>query len=168
MLSDKLQNALSDHMTQEFHAAYTYLAMAAHFEAEDLPGFAHFFRVQYHEELEHGMKFFDFLAEAGARPDVGAITEPRKDYPSPKAAFDYSLEQEKKVTHRINELMDLSVEEKAHAASVFLQWFVTEQMEEEALFGTYVKRLELIGEDGQGIVALDHQLAGRPAHGSGG
>jgi ferritin len=161
MLSDKLQEALCEHMTSEFFAAYSYLAMAAWYEAEDLPGFANFFRIQYQEEMIHGMKFFDFLCEAGARPDLGSIAEPRKNYSSPMDPFMAGMEQEQAVTKRINGLMDLASEEKAHAAKVFLQWFVTEQLEEESLFGVYVKKLKLIGDDGRGIVALDRELGSR-------
>lgn len=161
MLSDKLVSALSEQMTNEFHAGYTYLAMAAHFEAEDFAGFAHFFRVQAQEELLHAMKFFDFLSQAGARARLGAVAEPRGTYAAPRDAFEIALRQEKEVTSSINELMDVAIGERAHAANVFLQWFVTEQMEEEALFSRLVKKFELIKDDGHGLMLLDREMGQR-------
>lgn len=163
MLSNNLKKALSEHMTSEFQAAYAYLAMAGWYESEDLPGFANFFRIQAQEETDHGMKFFNFLCEAGARPDIKAISEPGKEFSGPADPFKAGLEQEQQVTRRINSLMDLAQEEKSHATTVFLQWFVTEQVEEESLFNLYVKKLNLIGDDGRGIIALDRELAGRSA-----
>ena len=161
MLSDKLVDALNEQMKNEFFSAYLYMALSGYFEAEDLPGIATWMRNQALEEMTHGEKFFHFICEAGARTDLRGFDKPQNDYASPLAAFEYSLEHEKFVTSRINDLMDLAKEEKNHAAQIFLQWFVTEQVEEEASFGLIVKKLERIGDDGNGLLRLDEDLGQR-------
>jgi ferritin len=167
MLSENLQAAFHKHMTAEFYSAYAYLAMAAHFESEDLPGFAHFFRIHHQEETLHAMKFFDFIAEAGVKPVLGTIEAPKGNFSSPVDAFRDALGHEKEVSASINSLMSMAQEEKAHAAAIFLQWFVSEQVEEEALFSQLVKNLEMLGDSPSGLIMLDRELAGRPAPSSG-
>jgi ferritin len=161
MLSQKLQDALNKQMTAEFYSAYLYLQMAAYYESEDLPGFANFFRIQHQEELQHAMKFFDFLCEIGVKPSLGTIETSRNDFSSAKEPFDASLEHEKKVTASIGNLVDIANEEKAHAANAFLQWFVTEQVEEEATFSLYIRKLEMAGDDARGLLMLDQELGQR-------
>ncbi len=161
MFSDKLLDAMNEQMKNEFLSGYLYFAMAGYFESEDLPGIASWMRVQALEELSHGEKFFNFICEAGGRTDLRGIDAPKNDYQSPLACFQYSLEHEKFVTSRINQLMDLAKEESNHAAQIFLQWFVTEQVEEEASFGLIVKKLERIGNDGRGMMMLDSELEKR-------
>jgi len=158
MLSQKLQDAFNKQMTAEFYSGYLYLQMAAHYESEDLPGFANFFRLQHQEELEHAMKFFDFLCEVGVKPNLGTIETSRNDFSSPKEPFDVSLEHEKKVTASIGNLVDMANEERAHAANAFLQWFVTEQVEEEATFSLFVKKLGMAGDDPRGLLMMDQEL----------
>ncbi len=161
MLSQKLQDALNEQMKNEFFSAYLYKAMAAYFEAEDLPGFAHWMRMQSLEELCHGEKFFNFICEAGGRAVMLPIDGPQKDYDSPLAVFEYSLKHEQFVTDRINQLMTPAKQENNHAAEIFLQWFVTEQVEEEASFGLELKKVRRIAGDGRGLLMLDRELAQR-------
>lgn len=161
MLSEKLQDALNEQMKNEFFSAYLYLAIAGYFEAEDLPGIASWMRVQGLEELSHGEKFFHFIAEAGGRTDLRGFDAPQNEYNSPLDAFQFSLKHENFVTDSINKLMDLARDESNHAAQIFLQWFVTEQVEEEASFGLIVRKLERIGNDGNGLLRLDEELGAR-------
>lgn len=161
MFSEKLLDAMNEQMKNEFLSGYLYLAMAGYLESEDLPGIASWMRVQALEELSHGEKFFNFICEAGGRTDLRGIDAPKNDYQSPLACFKYSLEHEKFVTSRINQLMDLANQESNHAAQIFLQWFVTEQVEEEATFGLIVKKLERIADDGRGLLMLDAELEKR-------
>ena len=161
MFSDNLLDAMNEQMKNEFLSGYLYLAMAGYFESEDFPGIASWMRVQALEELSHGEKFFNFICEAGGRTDLRGIDAPKNDYASPLECFQYSLEHEKFVTSRINQLMDLAKDEGSHAAQIFLQWFVTEQVEEEASFGLIVKKLERIADDGRGLMMLDAELEKR-------
>ncbi len=158
MFSKQLLDAMNEQMKNEFLSAYLYLAMGGYFEAEDLPGIASWMRVQALEELTHGEKFFHFICEAGGRTDLRAIAAPQNGYDSPLNCFEYSLNHEKFVTDGINKLMDLARQDNNHAAQIFLQWFVTEQVEEEASFGLIVKKLQRIGDDGNGLLRLDEEL----------
>ncbi|GAB4266319.1 MAG: ferritin [Deferrisomatales bacterium] len=161
MLSQTLQDALNEQMKNEFFSAYLYKAMSAYFESEDLPGFASFFHVQALEELTHADKFFRFVCESGGRARLLAFDEPKNDYTSPREAFEYALEHERKVTGMINRLMDLAIAENDHAARIFLQWFVTEQVEEEASFSAHLANLKRVEGDGRGLILLDQELGKR-------
>jgi len=161
MMSQKLQDAMNEQMKNEFFSAYLYQAMAGYFESEDLPGFANWMRIQALEELSHGEKFFHFMCEVGARTNLLPIDGPKNDYKSPLDVFEFSLDHEKFVTASINNLMTIAKEEGDHASEIFLQWFVSEQVEEEASFGLMVKKLERIGDDGNGLLRLDDELATR-------
>jgi len=161
MFSAELLDAMNEQMKNEFLSAHLYLAMAGYFESEDLPGIASWMRTQALEELTHGEKFFNFICEAGGRTDLRGFDDPKNDYASPLDCFQYSLEHEKFVTARINNLMDLAKKESNHAAQIFLQWFVTEQVEEEASFGLIVKKLERVAEDGRGLLMIDSELGNR-------
>lgn len=161
MFSKKLLDAMNEQMKNEFLSAHLYLAMAGYFQAEDLPGIASWMRVQALEELTHGEKFFNFICEANGRTDLRAIDAPKNSYASPLACFEYSLKHENFVTDSINKLVDLSRKDNNHAAGIFLQWFVTEQVEEEASFGLIIKKLQRIGDDGNGLLRLDEELGQR-------
>jgi ferritin len=161
MLSEKLQDALNEQMKNEFFSGYLYKAMAGYFESEDLPGFATWMRMQAMEEITHGEKFFNFLCEAGGRTELRAIDAPKNDFASPIEVFEYSLKHENFVTDSINKLVDLAREERNHAAEIFLQWFVTEQVEEEATFGLVLKKLRRVEGDGRGLLMLDQDLGTR-------
>lgn len=161
MFSKKLQDAFNEQMKNEFFSGYLYLAIAGYFQAEDLPGIANWMRIQAMEELTHGEKFFNFIAETGARTDIRGFESPQNEFKSPADAFKFSLKHENFVTDSINKLMDLAKQEGNHAAQIFLQWFVTEQVEEEANFGLIVRKLERIGNDGNGLLRLDDELGAR-------
>lgn len=161
MLTPKLEEELNEQIKYEWFSAYLYMAIAGHFENDDLPGFANWMRIQAKEELAHGQIMFDFVCETGARINLQPIDGPKNDFTSALDAFEYSLDHEKFVSSRINKMMSLAKEENDHAAEIFLQWFVTEQVEEEANFGLLVKKLQRIGDDGNGLLRLDEELATR-------
>ncbi|OGQ99418.1 MAG: ferritin [Deltaproteobacteria bacterium RIFOXYD12_FULL_57_12] len=161
MLSKKLQDAFNEQMKFEFFSAYLYMAMSGYFHAEDLPGFASWMRIQALEELTHGEKFFNFTCETGGRTLLQAIDAPTNDYASAIELFEFGLKHEKFVTSRINKLMDHAKKEGNHAAQIFLQWFVTEQIEEEANFSLILKKLKRVEGDGRGLLMLDQELGQR-------
>jgi ferritin len=153
-------NGFNQQTNAEFYSAYLYLQMAAWFEEHNLPGFANWMRVQRLEEQVHGMMFFDHLAERGGHVELKAIDAPPADWKSPLAIFEAAYEHEQKVTGMINDLVNSAAAEKDHASGIFLQWFVTEQVEEEASALAIVEKLKLVG-DGGGLFMLDRELAAR-------
>ncbi len=161
MISDKLVDAFNAQIAFEIHSALIYKAMQAYFEAEDFPGMANWMGVQYQEELSHAEKMFNFVCEAGGRAKMLAMEEPRNEYSSPLEAFETALAHEQIVTSRISNLMELAQEEKNHAAQIELQWFVTEQVEEEASAGLIIKKLQMVEGDGRGLLMIDQELAAR-------
>jgi len=163
MLSKKLNAALNKQMNQEFYSAYTYLAAAGNFEIEEQAGFANFFRIQAREELQHAMKFFNYIHHAGGTSILDSIAAPKKEFPSPLAAFEFSLGHEQKLAADISDLLNLSIAERHAPTQVFLQWFITEQVEEEALFTRWIKRLKRVGNDSSGLLILDKELSERTA-----
>jgi ferritin len=165
MISKKVEKALNDQAAFEFYSAHIYLAMSAYLESIDLPGMANWMRVQYQEELTHAEKFFDHIIEREGRAVVKNWDAPAKEWKSPLDAFESAYKHEKIVTGRINKLMDLAIEEKDHATQVFLQWFVTEQVEEESSVNAIVQRLKMVGDAKGSLYHLDHQLKFRKAGG---
>ena len=161
MLSKKLLDEFNQQITYEFFSANYYLAMAAYFKEQDLEGFANFFVVQAEEERFHAMKFFNFINELGGRAKISGFEEPKNDFVSIEEVFANSLEHEKFVTSRINLLMDIAVTEKNYAAISFLNWFIDEQVEEEATMATILNKVKRIGESGHGIFMLDAELGAR-------
>ena len=161
MLSDKLVTAINDQIQYEYYSAFVYKAMQAYFEVEDLPGMANWMDIQFQEEMSHAEKLFNFVCETGSKVTLQGMEAPRNEYSSPLEAFEESLEHEQSVTTRINNLMDLAIEEKNHAAQIFLQWFVTEQIEEESNVGQIITKLKRVKEDGRGLMMIDNELATR-------
>lgn len=161
MISQRLQDAINEQMKNEFFSAYLYKSMVAYFEQEELKGFSNWLHVQALEEMTHGEKFFRFLCDVGGKAVMLPIDAPKVDFRSPFEAFEYGLNHEQFVTSRINQLMDLAREESNHAAQIMLQWFVTEQVEEEANFTGWVKKLKLVEGDGRGLLLLDQEAAQR-------
>ena len=161
MLSRAVEKAMNEQMVNEFYSGYLYLAMAAYAESENLPGFAHWMRVQAQEETGHAMKFFDHICERGGRATLKAIQQPQVLYTSPLDIFKKTLDHEKKVTGMIDELYALAIEEKDYASQVFVQWFVSEQVEEEKNASEIVERLVMAGEQGHALVMMDRALAQR-------
>jgi len=161
MLSENMLAAISDQATKEFYSAYLYLQMAAWFENQTLPGCANWMKVQAQEELSHGMIFFNYVAERGGMMELGAMEDPPADYASPIDIFEKALAHEEMVTSRINHLMDMAIEEKDYATKARLDWFITEQVEEEANASELVGKLRLIANDSNGLFVLDKELAAR-------
>jgi len=161
MFSKKLLDAMNEQMKNEFASAYLYLAMAGYYQSEDLLGFANWMRVQALEELTHGEKFFHFICDAAGRTELRAIDAPQNAYKSPLDCFKAGLKHENFVTASINNLVTLARKDNNHATEIFLQWFVTEQVEEEANFSLILKKLERIGNDGAALLRIDEELAQR-------
>jgi len=161
MLTDKISKALNDQINAELYSSYLYLSMAAYFQDLNLSGFAQWMKVQALEELTHAMKFFGFVGDRGGRATMAPIDGPPIHWDSPLAAFQEVLAHEQKVTGLINDLVDLAISEKDHATNTFLQWFVTEQVEEEASANEVVQKLRLMGEAQGGLFMLDQELGQR-------
>jgi len=161
MISKALQDAINEHINKELFSSYLYLSMAAYFEDKNLPGFAHWMRVQEAEEREHAMKFYDHLIERGGRVALKAIDAPATDWKSSLELFKEVAAHEAKVTASINALYELALKEKDYPAQVMLQWFITEQVEEEKNAAEIVANLQLIEERGTAVLMLDHRLAKR-------
>jgi ferritin len=162
-MDGRVHQLLNEQIAHEFHAAYTYLSIAAHFEAENYEGFAKWMRVQAQEETEHAMKLFNYIAERGERISLGAIAEPKQDYGTPLDAFRTALEHERKVTGQINAIYEAAQAAKDHATAVMLQWFIEEQVEEENLTGTAVEQLERAGDNKAALMFLDSRFGARAA-----
>ena len=163
MLSKTLQDAMNEQIKNELYSAYLYLSMSAYCEAANLPGFAHWMRVQAQEEEAHALKFYGFIYERGGRVVLQAIDQPPVEFQSPRAVFEQTLEHEQKVTAMIHDLYALAVQEKDYASQIFLQWFVTEQVEEEASASQILETLKMIGDKGHALIMLDRQLGSREA-----
>jgi ferritin len=160
-LNDKMQDALNEQMIAEIYSGYLYLAMSAYFQSINLDGFANWMRVQAQEELTHGMKFYDYINERGGRAVLSAIEEPPMEWASPTAAFEAVYQHEQKVTGLINDLVDMAIAAKDHATNNFLQWFVAEQVEEEASADEVLQQLKLVGDASGGLFMMDRELGKR-------
>jgi ferritin len=163
MKKSKMLQAMNAHIAHEFYSAYLYLSMSAYFESINLPGSASWMRMQYQEEVEHGMKFFDFIHDVGGQVELQAIAKPSSKCKSPLDAFEQALAHEKKVTSMIHGVYDLAVKEKDYAAQIFLQWFVTEQVEEEKTASDVIEQLKMVGDFKPSLLELDRHLAKRNA-----
>jgi ferritin len=162
-MNPKIEAAFNDHLNAEFYSAYLYLSMANYFAAKNLDGMSNWMRVQEGEERVHAMKFLDYIQNRGGRVLLQQINQPQTEWTSPLEAFQQALEHEKFITSRINALVDLSIKENDHAASTFLQWFVSEQVEEESVAQRIVEQLKLVGDNPVGVLFLDNQLGQRTA-----
>ncbi len=160
-MDKKLQDALNNQLKNELYSAYLYLSMAAFFESRNLPGFSNWMKVQAKEESEHAMKFFDFLNDTGGRVILQEIPQPPADFSSAQEVFEETLEHEEKVTNLLNQLYELSIEVNDNAATIFLQWFITEQIDEEKNATLILETLKLIKPDSAALVMLDRELAKR-------
>lgn len=161
MIDKKIQDAFNGQINAEIYSSYLYLSMEAYFGSINLPGFANWMRCQAQEELLHAMKFFDFINERGGDVNLTQIDGPPTKWNSPLHAFEEAYKHEQKVTGLINGLVDLAIAERDHASANFLQWFVTEQVEEEASAYDVVQRLKLAGDQGGGMFMIDRELATR-------
>jgi ferritin len=161
MISKTLQDAINEQINKELYSSYLYLSMAAHFEAANLPGFAHWMRVQYQEEVAHAMKFFDFLNDRGGKVVLKAIDQPQTEWKTSLEIFEMVYEHEQLVTGLINKLYELALKEKDYPTQVLLHWYIDEQVEEEAHATEILATLKMAGEKGQALVMMDRALAKR-------
>ena len=161
MIDKKLEKMINDQINYETYSAYIYLAMGAYFDAKNLPGFANWMKVQWQEELFHAKKMYLYLLDKGGRPFYTAIPDPGKEWKSAKAVFEHALEHEKIVTSRINAIKSAAMKLNDHATSVFYNWFVNEQVEEEKNVSEIIQKIDFIGEKGPGAYMLDKKLAAR-------
>lgn len=161
MSNKVLEKALNEQLNAEMYSAYLYLSMSAYFSDIGLDGFANWMRVQAKEEQFHAMKFYDYINERGGRVLLSAIEAPKTEWDSPLACIEAVLEHEKHVTYLINNLVDLAIQEKDHATNIFLQWFVTEQVEEEDNVNAVLNKLRLLEGAGNGMFILDKELSTR-------
>ena len=166
MLSEKLLAALNEQINLEFYSSYVYLAMSAYFDGERLEGFAGWMRTRSQEEWGHGMKIMSHVLDRGGKVSLQAIEAPPGGWRSPLNAVQDALAHERKVTKSINDLYALSMAAKDYPAQVMLQWFVTEQVEEENTVGLAAHKLEVIGKDRTALLMLDGQAGSLAAEGA--
>ncbi len=163
MISKVMEQELNEQVNKEFYSAYMYLAMSAYCSKIGLPGFAHWMRLQYEEENLHVTKMYDYILGQGGDVHLKAIDEPPQEYGSPLEIFEKTLEHEQFVTRSIHKLMSLAVKESDYATQAFLQWYVTEQVEEESNVQDILNPLRMVGDDKGGLMMIDQKLNGRPA-----
>jgi ferritin len=161
MLAKKIEKVLNGQVNNEMYSAYLYMAMSAYATSVGLKGFANWFMVQYHEEMLHAMKLYEFILKRGGKIALLDIKQPPADWKSPLDMFEKTLEHEIFITRCINDLTDLSIAEKDHATQVFLQWYVNEQVEEEENDNDIIAQLKLAKDNIQAIMMIDGQLAAR-------
>lgn len=161
MMSEKMLNEINLQIKEEMRSAYIYLAMAAQLRHEGWDGMAHWMEKQYSEEVVHAMKFYGFLNERGERVELEAIEKPQKEWASVLEIFKGALAHEKFITSRIHKMMGVAIEEKDYAAQGLLQWFVDEQVEEEATASKNVETLERIGDATGPLYMFDAQMGKR-------
>lgn len=152
---------MNEQIKNELFSAYLYLAMAAYFETKNLGGFAHWMRIQSQEEVEHAMKFFNFINDRGGKVTLMAIDQPKVEWKSALDAFNDAYAHEQLVTSMINHVYEVALTEKDYPAQVMLQWFINEQVEEEKNASEIVEHLKMIEERGTAMLMLDRQLAQR-------
>ena len=161
MIDKEIEDEINKQINEEMYSAYLYMSMSAHFESAGLKGFANWMYVQYQEEMDHAMKFYRYLHERGGTVRLYGIKEPPHEWNSPLHAFEETLKHEKHITERINFLVDLAESKKDRATFNLLQWYIDEQVEEEANDEEIINQLRLIGESGQGLLMLDRELGQR-------
>ncbi len=161
MISKKLEKAINEQIKHELYSEYLYMSMQAWFAGENLDGMASWMEAQSQEERFHAMKFFRYLLDRGGKIELKALEKPPVDFKNPLNAFKEALRHEQFVTGKINELMDLACEENDHASKSFIQWFVDEQVEEEATAEGIVRQLEMIKDNTAGIYMINAELGKR-------
>ncbi len=161
MIKKTVQEAINRQIINEMYSSNLYLSMASYFRSLNLNGFANWMRVQVQEEMFHAMKFFDYVLDRGGEAKVGEIKAPPFHWKSPLEAFQFTLKHEESVTDSINKLAALAIKENDYATNVLLQWFVTEQVEEEANVTEIVERLKLAGDSKSSLFLLDSELKAR-------
>lgn len=160
-ISTKMQDAINAQIQAEYYSSYLYLSMAAYCDAINMPGYAHWMRVQAHEEMEHVMKFYHYVVERGGRVVFGAIEQPPVEYDSAFAVAEATYAHEQAVTGLIGKLYEVAVAENDYATQSYLRWYIDEQVEEENNARTIVEQLKMIGDHASGLFMLDRHLASR-------
>ena len=163
MINKTMQDAMNEQINKEMFSSYLYLSMAAYFEGKNLPGFANWMRLQADEEREHAMKFYDFILERGGRVELKAIETPKSEWGSNLEVVEEVAAHEALVTASINSLYELALKEKDYPAQIMLQWFITEQVEEESSAAEGLASLKMIEARETAVLQLDHKLAKRTA-----
>lgn len=161
MISKDLQEALIEQLNKEYHSAYIYLGMSAYCSKEGFNGAANWFLIQYQEEVSHGMKLFKYLEDQNVHIQLPSIQGVDVDFSSLLDVFERSLAHEQTMTKNLNNLSDLAMKNKDHATYNLLQWYVTEQVEEEATVSAIIDHIKLVGDNGYGLYTIDKELAGR-------
>ena len=161
MLSSSMNDALNRQINEELLSAYLYLAMSAKSDSMGLSGFANWFKMQYQEELAHADRFFNYILERNGEVDLDSIGKPEVGDVSPLELFEKSLSHEQHITKCIFQLKDLAKSESDHATDVFLEWFVSEQVEEEATTQGVIDQLRLVKDNPSGLFLIDRELSGR-------
>jgi ferritin len=161
MLSKALEGAINDQIRDELYSAYLYLSMSAYFEANNLPGSARWMRLQSEEEVSHAMKLFDYIHDRGSQVTLQGIEQPPSEFASTLDIFEKALAHEQKVTGLINDIYALAVKENDYPTQIELQWFITEQVEEEKSAGEIVDQLKMVGDHGPSLLMLDRALGAR-------
>lgn len=163
MISAKMQKALNKHLNEELYSSYLYLSMAAYFDDKNFKGFANWMKLQSQEEYGHAMKFYSYILQVGSKVSLNQIDAPKGNWKNHTEAFKETLAHEKQITDMINKLVDIAILEKDHATHNFLQWFVNEQVEEVSTAEDIVNKLEMIGDNKNGLFMLDRELGTRSA-----
>lgn len=161
MLNPKLQEALNAQVNAEFWSAYLYLSMGQHFEAEGMPGVANWFKIQFKEEQAHATIFMNYINQRGGRVELKAIDAVPTSWATPLDAFKDTLEHEKKVTALINDLYALAEQERDYATRDRLNWFISEQVEEEDNARQIIDKFTMVGDNGMGLYTIDQELGAR-------
>ncbi len=161
MISKTMQDAINNQINAEMFSSNLYLSMSAFCDSANLKGMAHWLRVQAQEELGHALKFFDYMNTRDGRAMIQAVAQPAADFKSPREVFEQTLEHERKVTGLIHKLYEQAVAENDYATQLLLQWYINEQVEEEANATEIVEKFKMIGESSNAIFMLDHELGHR-------
>lgn len=160
-MEKNLEKAFNDQINKEYYSAYLYLAMKTYFAQKNLAGFVNWFDIQVQEEKAHAVGMYDYLLERGADVELDAIDKPQLEGSTPLEIFKQVLAHEKFVTSRINAVYDVAEEVKDRAAMLFLNWYIKEQVEEEASAGDVLAKIEMIGNDTRALMDLDKELLTR-------
>ncbi|MCK5682793.1 ferritin [bacterium] len=161
MIKKEILDSLNEQINKEFFSSYLYLSMSMYFESKGLSGFSSYMKNQALEEQTHAVKLLNYVTERGGRVLLDKLETPQHEWETPLAAFEAALKHEEFITESINKVLDISIDNRDHATSSFLQWFVNEQVEEEATASDIVNKLKLIGTSGNGIFMLDRELGQR-------
>ena len=161
MLSKTIQDAINNQINKELFSSYLYLAMSTYYAESNFSGFASWMKVQSTEEYGHAMKFYGYVIERNGHVELETIEKPHAKFKSPVDVFKQVLEHEQKVTAMINKLYELAIKEKDYPTQIMLEWFITEQLEEEKNAGDILEQLKMVGDSPVSLIMMDRQLAAR-------